>query len=154
MEKNFKIFVIVAIALLTCGVAASIFFVVTATNKNPETTTSAEVKATDLTTMKLEEAITSNVYEESGRQHIAKVQVSFGVNTAEKKAFKEFEAMYTSSVEIIRNEIIQVIREQTYSMMSRTDAQEKLGDEIKERVNALLSTEVICEVYFGDFFVQ
>ena len=37
---------------------------------------------------------------------------------------------------------------------SKADAQTKLGSEIVNRLNKLLDTELIKEVYFKDFFVQ
>ncbi|WP_069997461.1 flagellar basal body-associated FliL family protein [Cellulosilyticum sp. I15G10I2] len=155
MDKKFKIFVIIAIVLLGIALAVSTFLVLNIINtEKAPTADNKETKSkTKIITIDLGEAITSNVYDEAGEQHIARVSISFGVNEASKQ-YKKFKKDYDASKVIIRNEIIQSIREQTYEMMSRTDAQTKLGDEIAERINKLLNTEVVVEVYFGDFFVQ
>ena len=76
------------------------------------------------------------------------------MDQSSKKEYEAFTTLYSENIALIRNEIIQVIREQTYSMMSKADAQTKLGSEIVNRLNKLLDTELIKEVYFKDFFVQ
>lgn len=153
MDKKFKIFVIIAIVIL--GIALGIvtfLFVNTLKNNEDKTATSKDTKI-KLATIDLGDAITSNIYDERGEQHIARVTISFGVNEASKQ-YKKFTKDFDASNVIIRNEIIRTIREQTYEMMAKTDAQTKLGDEIAASINKLLDTEVIQEVYFGDFFVQ
>ncbi len=153
MDKKFKIFVIIAIVLLGVAIAVSTFLLLNVVNKGEDVAVNAKEKKIKLITIDLGDAITSNVYDEAGEQHIARVSISFGVNQSSKQ-YKKFRKNFDSSKIIIRNEIIQGIREQTYEMMSKTDAQTKLGDEIAERINKLLDTQVIQEVYFGDFFVQ
>nr|WP_302595203.1 flagellar basal body-associated FliL family protein [uncultured Cellulosilyticum sp.] len=157
MENKFKLFVIIGFVVLGLAVAGSTFFILTQLKKTPAQvteTTKVEIKKTDLAKIELEEAITSNVYEEGSVQHIARIHVSLGVDQSSKKEYEAFTTLYSENIALIRNEIIQVIREQTYSMMSKADAQTKLGSEIVNRLNKLLDTELIKEVYFKDFFVQ
>lgn len=156
MENKFKIFVIVGFVVLGLGIAGSTFYVLTQLNKTPKEVVAVqeEFKKTELAKVELAEAITSNVYGEDSMQHIARISVSLGVDQSDKKGYEAFSALYSENVALIRNEIIQVVREQTYSMMSKADAQVKLGSEIVNRLNKLLDTTLIKEVYFKDFFVQ
>lgn len=154
MEKNFKIFVIVAIVALGLGIAASTFYILSVVNKEPTQTSSEEKNNLELTTFDVADAITTNVYEENGYQHVAKIQISFGVDGTNKKSIQAFKEKYEASTAQIRDEIIQIMREQTYAMMSKADAQAKLGDEITLRINKALDTDLICKVYFKEFFVQ
>lgn len=157
MENKFKIFVIVGFVVLGLGIAGSTFFILTQLNKAPKEVVEIqenEIKKTDLAKVELAEAITSNVYGEGNMQHIARIHVSLGVDQSDKKGYEAFSTLYDENVALIRNEIIQVVREQTYSMMSKADAQVKLGSEIVNRLNKLLDTTLIKEVYFKDFFVQ
>lgn len=157
MENKFKLFVIIGFLVLGLAIAGSTFFVLTQLNKNPEQVIAVEentIKKTELAKVELEESITSNVYGEDNIQHIARIHVSLGVDQSDKKGYEAFTALYNDNIALIRNEIIQVVREQTYSMMSKADAQVKLGSEIVNRLNKLLDTTLIKEVYFKDFFVQ
>lgn len=158
MDKKFKIFVIIAIAVLGITIAAVSTFVVLnmAANKGTETEAVTDDKKnskTKLVIIDLGDAITSNVYDEIGDQHIARVTISFGANQASKQ-YKKFSENFGTQNVVIRDQIISSIREQTYEMMSKSDAQAKLGDEIIIRINELLDTDVIEAVYFSDFFVQ
>lgn len=155
MDKKFKIFVIIAIVLLGIAIGVSTFLVLSMMGKDKEAVSEsqAEVSKSKLVTINVGDPITCNVYEATGEQHIAKVSISLGVNEKSKQ-YKKFQKDFESSQVIIRDEIIQTIREQTYEMMSKTDAQTKLGDEIAARINKLLDTQVVEKVYFSEFFVQ
>ena len=157
MEKKLIIFVVVGFLVLGVAIAGSTFFILSKINNTPVVEKSKEsdtISIADLAKHELEEAITSNVYEENGMQHIAKVHISLGVDQSSEKEYEAFTGLYDANISVIRNEIIQVIREQTYSMMIKADAQTKLGSEIVNRLNKLLDTDLIKEVYFKDFFVQ
>lgn len=54
----------------------------------------------------------------------------------------------------MRNELIAVIGEQTYTMLKANDGKAKLADEIVARLNKLLSTDIIYDVYYEEYFVQ
>lgn len=155
MENKFKIFVIVAIVFLAAAIAGSTYIMLSVINSK-ETVVEGQVEDVqyDLIATPLGEAITANVYEEGGKQHIARVQLSFGVDQSDKKAYTAFTEKYNANLAVVRNEVILTIREQTYSMMIKPDAQSSLSDEITARVNAVLDTTIIKEVYFEDFFVQ
>jgi flagellar basal body-associated protein FliL len=155
LDKKFKIFVIAAIVFLGIAIAVSTFFILNIVGKDKETAVSEkkEKSKISLTTVDLGDAITTNIFDEEDEQHIARVVISFAVNEKDK-SYKAFQEAFASKNVVIRDEIIHIIREQTYEMMSKADAQTKLGDEIVMRINKLLDTQVIQDVYFGDFFVQ
>lgn len=155
MDKKFKLFVIIAIVFLGIAIAAGMFFILDAVGKN-KVVAESNKKSTNimsLSTVDLGDAIATNVFDEQGEQHIARIVVSFGIDE-EDSAYEPFKEAFESKKVIIRDQIIHIVREQTYEMMTKTDAQTKLGDEIVVRINELLDTQVIQKVYFGDFFVQ
>lgn len=153
MDKNFKLFVIIAIVFLGIAIAASTFFVLKSVGKDKQTVAADGKNAVNLTPIDLGEAIATNIFDESGEQHIARVVVSFGVDESSKD-YKKFKEDFDTKKVVVRDEIIHILREQTYEMMSKADAQTKLGDEIAARTNKVLNTKIIGKVYFGDFFVQ
>ena len=160
MDKKFKIFVIVAIVFLGIAIVGSAFIVLKMvgnnnndSNSNKQVVAEKEKKEPKLVPIDLGDAITTNIFDEAGAQHIAKIVISFGVDESSKE-YKKFNEEFKSKNVIIRDEIIHILREQTYEMMAKADAQTKLGDEITVRINKLLKTEIIGKVYFGDFFVQ
>ena len=76
MEKKLIIFVVVGFLVLGVAIAGSTFFILSKINNTPVVEKSKEsdtISIADLAKHELEEAITSNVYEENGMQHIAKV---------------------------------------------------------------------------------
>jgi len=155
LDKKFKLFVIIAIVFLGIAIAAGMFFILDAVGKN-KVVAESNKKSTNimsLSTVDLGDAIATNVFDEQGEQHIARIVVSFGIDE-EDSAYEPFKEAFESKKVIIRDQIIHIVREQTYEMMTKTDAQTKLGDEIVVRINELLDTQVIQKVYFGDFFVQ
>ncbi|MDF2802696.1 MAG: flagellar basal body-associated FliL family protein [Anaerocolumna sp.] len=153
LDNKFKIFVIIAIVFLGIAIAGSTFLIMGMVGKDEATSAGSNNGKSKMVTVDLGDAITSNVYDETGEQHIARVVISFSVNAASKQ-YKQFNKDFEGKKVIIRDEIIHIIREQTYEMMTRADAQTKLGDEVTERINRLLETQIIQDVYFGDFFVQ
>lgn len=153
LDKKFKLFVIIAIVFLGIAIAGSTFVIMGMVGKDQAASAGSSKDKTKMVTVDLGDAITSNVYDETGDQHIARVVISFSVDSASKQ-YKQFSKDFEGKKVIVRNEIIHIIREQTYEMMTRADAQTKLGDEITQRVNQLLETQIIQGVYFGDFFVQ
>lgn len=156
MESKFKIFVIVAIAVLGIAVAGSTFFVLRALNSNNiEATTSQGEGTVDLKEVELGDAILTNVASEGNIQHFAKIQVKIGVDATNTKAYEALTPKFEEKSASIRNELINAIGEQTYSMLSDTKVgKEKLADEIITRLNKLLDTEMIQAVYYEEYFIQ
>lgn len=156
MENKFKIFVIVAIAVLGLAIAGSTFFILRALN-NTNTAPSEEVKeeVVELTEVAIGEAVMTNIASEGNVQHFAKIQVKIGVDASDEEEFTEFSEKLASKTASIRNELISTIGEQTYTMLSDTNTgKEKLADEIISRLNQLLDTDLIQAVYYEEYFVQ
>lgn len=156
MESKFKIFVIVAIVVLALAIAASTFFVLRAVNDNQiDTISSSANHEPELKDIALGDAILTNITSEGNNvQHFAKVQISIGVDASDEKAYTELSTKIEEKSASIRNELITAIGEQTYSMLSAANAKTKLADDIIIRLNTLLDTDLIYEVYYADFFVQ
>lgn len=155
MESKFKVFVIVAIVVLALAIAASTFFVLRALNSSQinVVSTSADYEP-KLSTVSLGDAILTNITSEGNAQRFAKVQISIGVDSTDQKAYEALIAEIEVKSASIRSELITTIGEQTYSMLSAENAKAKLADQIIIRLNTLLDTDLIYEVYYQDFFVQ
>lgn len=157
MDSKFKIFVISAFVVLFAGMVAGGFYIVkNVINREPIMQTGATVKhPKDLVVLPITEDITTNLASEENDQskHIIKVTVGFGLD----KKSNDYKAVSKEFVEkeiLIRNEIIQSIRDQSYESMAKADAQERLAEIVVSRLSTLLATQSIVDMYFGDFFVQ
>jgi len=156
LESKFKIFVIVAIAVLGLAVATSTFLVLKALNgSNTESVATQENIAANLKELEVGEAILTNVASEGSIQHFAKIQVKIGVDASDTERYEALAKQFEERSASIRNELISAIGEQTYTMLSDTKAgKEKLADEIITRLNKLLDTEMIQAVYYEEYFIQ
>ena len=157
MENKFKLFVIIAIVVLALAIAGSTFFVLKVFNSNQieAATASSKAKAPNLKAISLGESILTNIATDGGSvQHFAKVQISIGVDSSDEKTYAELETKITNQSASVRNALITTIGEQTYSMLNGANGKEKLADEIITRLNTLLDTDLIYEVYFEEYFIQ
>lgn len=157
MDGKFKIFVIIAIVVLALAIACSTFFVMKSLDGKAQQTEVSQVEQKlELAEIPMGEAIMTNIAMESdNRQHFAKIQISIGVDTSDKKAYEALVADTTAKAASIRSEILNAIGEQTFTMLSNTkDGKEKLADEIMIKLNKLLDTELIKAVYYQEYFVQ
>lgn len=154
MDKKFKVFVIVALVVLAALAATGTVVALKAVNSTQGKQTEVEdAESKNIKILALKEAITTNLAGDENSRSMARISVGFGIDSEDKMA-KDFETAFTDKELIVRNEVISILRAQTYEMMTRHDAQDKLAEEIKGRVNKILETEIIKEVYFGEFFVQ
>ena len=155
MESKFKLFVIIAIVVLGISIAASTFFVLKQMNESSNGQTAATEKELKLTEVSMGDAIMTNIaMGEDAVQHFAKIKISLGVDASDKKAYEAFTNAVTNQAASMRNELIAVIGEQTYTMLKANDGKAKLADEIVARLNKLMSTDIIYDVYYEEYFVQ
>lgn len=158
MENQFKIFVLSALLVLGISVAGSTFFVIkTLKNSNSasQETVSQEGTSRYLKEVEVGEAIVTNIISEGSVQHVVKIQIKLGVDGSKSKEYEAFVNQLEERSASVRNELINTIGEQTYTMLSDTKAgKEKLADEIIVRLNRLLETELIQAVYYEEYFVQ
>lgn len=155
MESKFKLFVIIAIVVLGISIAASTFFVLKQMNESSNGQTAATEKELKLTEVSMGDAIMTNIaMGEDAVQHFAKIKISLGVDASDKKSYEAFTNAVTNQAASMRNELIAVIGEQTYTMLKANDGKAKLADEIVARLNKLLSTDIIYDVYYEEYFVQ
>lgn len=151
MDKKFKVFVSIALVLLTLIIVAgsiTIFFLMKNSQKTGQE--SNKIKNEALQIVYLNEPINSNLkIAEDGIPHITRIAVGFEINS-ESKDFKQFTKDFTEKQIVIRDKIISILRGETYSTISK----DSLAKKIQEEINILLETEIITKVYFSDFFVQ
>lgn len=155
MESKFKIFVIAAIAVLGIAIAGSTFLVLKVLNNNTQTAVTQERSVNNISEVEVGEAIVTNIASEGNVQHFAKIQIKLGVDSSNSKNYEVLTSEFEERSASIRNELINAIGEQTYTMLSDTKAgKEKLADEIITRLNKLLDTEMIQAVYYEEYFIQ
>lgn len=151
MDKKFKIFVSVALILLTLIIVAggiTLFSVIG--NNQKEDSGENKVNSESLEIVYLDAPISSNLkIDQDGIPHIIRVAVGFEINS-ESKDYETFTEEFTNKQIVIRDTIISILRSETYNTINK----ETLGTKIKEQINTLLETEIITKIYFSDFFVQ
>ncbi len=157
MDSKFKVFVITAFVILFAGMMAGGFFIVkTVTDKEPVGQVGEIMHhPKDIVVFPIASDITTNLIsdEDAQRKHVIKVTVGFGIDK-KGKDFKDLSKDFVEKEMIIRNEIIQSIRDQSYESLSAKDGQEKLAEIIVSRLSTVLATQSIVDMYFGEFFVQ
>ena len=159
MENKFKIFVLIALLVLGLAVSGSTFFILKTLNstniENGKDMQTQDKTSTILKEVEVGEAIVTNITSEGNVQHFAKIQIKLGVDGSDSKSYEALTSAFTERSASIRNELIDAIGQQTYTMLSDTKAgKEKLADEIIVRLNRLLETELIQAVYYEEYFVQ
>lgn len=153
MDNKFKMFVITAIIILTLGIAGVTYLFLSQDNDKAEV--AKETEQIKMIEVPMGEEIMTNIaLGEDEIQHFAKVKISLGINQNDEKAYNSLNEVLVAKAASIRNELIDVVGDQTYDMLIATDGKVKLADEIVLRLNKLLGTDLICEVYYQDYFVQ
>lgn len=146
---------IVALVVLTLSFGGGAFLILRTLNNNTSATAADVEKEVKLKPIDLGDAILTNVSSEKGNvQHFAKVQISIGVDATDEKKFTALSETITANEASIRSALITTIGEQTYSMLNAANGKEKLSDEVISRLNTLLDTDMIYEVYFKEYFIQ
>lgn len=146
---------IVALVVLTLSFGGGAFLILHTLNNNTSATAADVEKEVKLKPIDLGDAILTNVSSEKGNvQHFAKVQISIGVDATDEKKFTALSETITANEASIRSALITTIGEQTYSMLNAANGKEKLSDEVISRLNTLLDTDMIYEVYFKEYFIQ
>lgn len=157
MDKKFKGFVIIALVVLFVGMAAGGFYIVKRMSGDIQPAQGGQgvYDSKNMQIFQLAEPITTNIVSETepNATHIIKVTVGFGVNKTSRD-FKEIAKEFEEKEMLVRDEVIQSLRDQSYEKMAKSDAQSQLSEVIISRISTLLMTQAIEGIYFGDFFVQ
>lgn len=151
MDKKFKVFVSIALIVLTLIIVAggiTLFFLMT--NNQKASSGTDKVSSGSLEIINLDEPINSNLkIDQDNIPHIIRISIGFEIDSKHKD-YKTFTKEFTDKQIMIRDTIISVLRSETYNTINK----ETLGAKIKEEINTLLETEIITKIYFSDFFVQ
>ena len=157
MDNKFKSIVIIALVVLFAGMTAGGFYIVRKMSGDVQSAQGEQpvYNAKNMEIFQLSESITTNLISEENpnQNHIIKVTVGFGVNK-KSKDFKEITKEFKEKEMLVRDEVIQSLRDQSYESMTKSDAQSQLSEVIISRISTLLVTQAIEGIYFGDFFVQ
>ncbi len=154
LDNKFKIIIIVILVVLILTVAGGGFFVWTILNRE-NTGETVEYVPDNLAIWAIDEVIMANLSSGTGSSssRIIRAGVTLGVDDSSKQ-YSNFVSWFEEKALVIRYEIIEIFRSQTYESVSGDDAGKRLGEEIKNSLNALFGTDIIYEVYFYDFLVQ
>ena len=164
MDKKFKAFVVGALVVLSLSTVVSTTIALDATKKYKEYDKKLKISSSvsygnksklpidtdDIAILPLKEPVTSNLGDSSG---IVRLSISFGVDSSDKE-FKAFSSQFTANEVRVRDEVIRIIRSQSYDNMVKPESQQLLAEEIMDSINVLMGTDLIKEVIFGEFFVQ
>ena len=160
MDKKFKIFVIVALVVLTLAVGAGVFFIVqmqlnSASGDDPtEVVVSTNNKKVELELMAMTDAVNGNLkIGKDGIAHIMRISISIQINV-KSKVYKDFQTDFPAKETIVRDRILRMIRNITYEEIMQPGAQEAFAESITDMINELLETDIVFGTYFQEFFVQ
>ena len=157
MDNKFKSVVVIALVVLFVGMTAGGFYIVKKMSGDVQSAQGGQAvyNPENMQIFQLSESITTNLVSEENPNinHIIKVTVGFGVNK-KSKDFKMIAKEFQEKEMLVRDEVIQSLRDQSYENMTKSDAQSQLSEVIISRISTLLTTQAIEGIYFGEFFVQ
>lgn len=114
----------------------------------------------DITIYSLTDSIKANLLKTQvdSKEHMALITINIGLNKgttkAEKKEYESIALLIPSNEVIIRDAIISILKNKTYAEMEKPNSKEVLKEEILTTLQELFSTNVIVDVYFGEYFYQ
>ena len=163
MEKN-KWILLSVLGITLISVTAALFYVSTVLNRVASSSSNSggnsyealneKVALKDIKIIAIEDSITTNlVSEDDKKQHVIRATVSIGINSESKQA-KNITKQIEEQKIAIRDIIIEVLKTKTYEEMVRSDANQVLKQEVLEELQERFQTNVICDIYLGEFFVQ
>ena len=154
-SKKF-IFIGVGAVVLIAGVVGALFALGIIGGKgggeaNPEDTQTAKVEIklpekVERPSVPLEEFIVNLADAEKARYLKAKVELEV--------ANEEVKAACEGNLPAIRNSLVELLSSKTYSQINDIKGKTRLRQEIIVRLNEILGTNGITQVYFTDFIVQ
>ncbi len=165
MDKSKKLFIVIIVLLvLLIGligfISFKLFSAISANegegaNDPAVTQQSSKVAISDIQTVSLAEPISTNLkIGPSGIEYGIRVSVSMGINNTDPKAAEPLIALLTSKEVIVRDICISVITNMTYEELKAGDAQAILSNAILVRLQEEFETNLICEVYVSDIYIQ
>ncbi|OON97997.1 MAG: hypothetical protein ATN36_00245 [Epulopiscium sp. Nele67-Bin005] len=158
MDK-FKIFVVVAIVVLTLAIGGGVFLVFTMLNsdttENGAPPVPVEYRPDKMETHSLDEIMMSNLVSFDGKTHVIRIGIAFGVDLSSKE-YSDFMDAFENRQVIFKSKILEHLRQQEYEMLLLPDAKEKLAIEIKDIIHEEFRwvQNPIYQVYFSEFLVQ
>lgn len=155
LDKKFKIFVIIALVILTMVASTAVFLVITTrSTAGGQGSVENQIDRKNLEIIYMDEPLNANLkLGEDQIPHI--IRLSIGVQIDKKNNdYKNFLVEFGKNQIIIRDSIIETVRAKTYEEMMSETAQNDLSKQIMTSINELLDTKIVQDIYFKDFFVQ
>lgn len=171
VEKNGKpstvmiaiiVLLLLMFAVFTCGFIYTISLI-NKTAANAEVNnkdTLVEYTLEDITIYSLTDSIKANLLKTSvdSEEHMALLTVNIALNMGttkeEKKAYEKMVALLYSNEVVIRDAVISILKNKTYAELEKPNSKEVVKDEILTTLQELFSTNVIVDVYFGEYYYQ
>lgn len=148
--NTLKILILIVLVLLLVGGAGfgGFYF---ASKSTPKANTETKVIETEPVDEAFYEAgeFLVNLADEGGKRYL-KVKLVLAYNSESKKLPEELETKKT----VIADSVIGVLRGKKTTDLSTVKGPEDLKKEIVTRVNSVLSSGKLTNVYYNDFFVQ
>ncbi len=150
MEDNkrniFKIILIVLLVVLIIGMAVIAYFYL---DSQKDSEMEAAIKEKEAQhTMSLEEFVVNLKPNDNKRFLKANMSLMFEGKGKDKAEFLE------ANIDLIRDEVIAILREKTAEDFLEVENTKALKEEIVEKLNESLGARVIEDVYFTDLVVQ
>lgn len=144
-NKGNKLIVILLIITMLIVVGLACFFGYMMLVKKPSGSNTQTTKKETIKTIELKEFVANLA---DGEGSFVKVTVSLGYTN------KKLESEITDSMSIIRDAINKKLMEKKASDFKESGGLEKVQDELKTSVNAVLNKGQITNVYFSDIVIQ
>lgn len=150
MEDNrrniFKIILIVLLVVLIAGMAVIAYFYL---DSQKDSQMQAAIKEKEAQhTMALEEFVVNLKPNNHKRFLKANISLMYEGKAKEKAEFLE------ENIDLIRDEVIAILREKTAEDFLEVENTKTLKEEIVKKLNTSLGAEIIKDIYFTDLVVQ
>lgn len=172
MKKNLISIIILALLIVNIALTAVMMFSVTSASRktaalvdNISTALNLELAAStddeeeeatipmsDIATYDISESMTIPLKtEEDGKSHFCLVSVTLSMNT-QSDGYKTYGANIAEKESLIKSEINSVISQ--YTLTEARDNQDKMREEILERVQKMFDSDFVFNVSFSDIMFQ
>ncbi len=160
MEKN-KVMMIVIIVLLVVllgtivGVSFFAYRVLSADKTEQPNVAQAvvpELKPEEMLTVVLDAPLTTNLsVGADGEAHSFRVNFSIAVDNTDKKESPVFYELLQGKKDIIKADILSVVKSKTYEELARPDGSDVLADEILSKLQGRFQNKLLVDVYVTEW---
>ena len=158
MDKSKPLmFIIIGLLVVLLGAMAFVsVFLLRTVGKNPSETAHDETPLTKLTIDQIEKVplsspISTNLLSGSdGVERYVRINLSIGINNTDKKESPKMLDSLENNEMVVRDIVLNVLRNQKYEDLSLPDGQDLIKESIKTRLQEEFNTNLIVQVYISD----